>query len=624
MTEPKGTTQAPPRRHQLIHVIHHNKARYDSNWFGKGQAVLIVEKVHLPDGRSVKRVIKQDNPTIVYHLTAPEFQEQHKLPELAYPADKCDEYESSVDEIDRHVAELTGQMSYYNETRGPGANRRRRKLHDHRWLHGSDANLVDQYIDRYMETYAKQGLLDTTTPLELAFADIEVDPVDHVGFPDEFDAPVPVNLITYFHAPSKKLIQFIARYSVRENPLIAEFEENLEMNQLRILAEVNRAPLEKKRKDKEDNTLPPLLPKDTAWDVIVGKLGFAEVEDDDGNPIEPDPECQAMIRCTEVEFRFFDDEVSLIRAFLEQVNEVDRPDVISWWNMRFDANTLMNRLRKLGCDPEYEFTPKDFRPWVLADYNQDTFNTEPTDNGDVFTVTSYTIWNDQMLLYAQLRKTSGKKESYGLDFTLQSELKESKYEYEGSIRDLAYRDFMSFIIYGAIDVVPMAALEDKTEDIALAYQLSMTTRTRFHKIMKKTICLRNLAAIFYRERGLILSNNRNRNKERTDTAQFRGAFVADPKLMGHTGIYVGGQPSDRVFDDVVDFDATSLYPSIILATNIDASGQVGRLVIPLEDGTDADASLLVEAWACGDMVEVGKAWLGLPGVAELAELVIEQ
>jgi DNA polymerase elongation subunit (family B) len=291
--------------------------------------------------------------------------------------------------------------------------------------------------------------------------------------------------------------------------------------------------------------------------------------------------------------------------------------------MCFDANTLMNRLRKLGCDAEYEFTAKDFRPWAYADYNRDTFNTEPTDNGDVFNVACYTIYLDQMLLYAQLRKTSGKKESYSLDHTLRSELKEHKFEYEGSIRDLAYRSFIDFIIYGAIDVVPMAALEEKTEDIALAYQLSMTTRTRFHKIMKKTICLRNLAMCFYRDRGLVLSNNRNRNKERTDTAQFRGAFVADPKLMDATGILVGGQPSDRVFDDVVDFDATSLYPSIILATNIDASGQVGRLVIPQEDGTDADASLLVEAWASGDMVEVGKAWLGLPGIAELAELVLE-
>ena len=594
-------------KHQLIHVIHHNKARYDSNWFGKGQAVLMVEKVHLPDGRKIKRVIKQDNPTVIYHLTAPEFQAEHKLPELAYPLDKCDQYESRLDELDRHAAELTNNMAFYNDTRGPGANRRRRALHDHRWLHGSDANVVDQYIDRFMEAYKDK--LDTTSPLDLAFADIEVDPVEHVGFPDEFDAPVPVNRISYFHAPSKKMIQFIARYGVKENPQIAEFEAEQDMMNMRVMAEINRAPLTKAK----------LVAEDAPWEQIACMIGIAEDEE-----YAFSEEAEKLVRCKELEFRFFDDELSLIRSFLHQVNEVDRPDVIAWWNMCFDANTLMNRLRKLGCDAEYEFTAKDFRPWAYADYNRDTFNTEPTDNGDVFNVACYTIYLDQMLLYAQLRKTSGKKESYSLDYTLRSELKEHKFEYEGSIRDLAYRSFIDFIIYGAIDVVPMAALEDKTEDIALAYQLSMTTRTRFHKIMKKTICLRNLAMCFYRDRGLVLSNNRNRNKERTDSAQFRGAFVADPKLMAPTGILIGGQPSDRVFDNVVDFDATSLYPSIILATNIDASGQVGRLVIPQEDGTDADASLLVEAWASGDMVEVGKAWLGLPGIAELASLVLQQ
>lgn len=604
-------------KHQLINVIHHNKSRYDQQWFGKGQAVLIVEKVHLPDGRTVKKLVKQEAPSIVYRVTAPEFQEAHKMNELAYDMAKCDVFESPLEQVDRHCAELTGQMQFYNDMRGPGANRKRRKIHDHRWLHGSDANVVDSYIDRFMEYY--KANLDTTTPLELAYADIEVDPVDHVGFPDEMDAPVPVNLITYFHAPTKKLTQFVLRNSVFDNPQIREFEEDREMKRMQILAEVNRAPLEKKRKDKKDNDVPPIIsPAGQPWENIAGYLGIAEV---DG--IEFNEEAAAAIRCTDLEFRFFDTELELIRAFLHLVNEVDRPDVISWWNMKFDANTLLNRLRRLGCDPEVEFTPKDFRPWCLADYNQDTFNTEPTDNGDVFTVTAYTIYLDQMLLYAQLRKQAGKKESYSLDFTLRSELKEHKYEYEGSIRDLAYSDFTAFMIYGAIDVVPMAALEEKTEDIALAYQLSMTTRTRFHKIMKKTICLRNLAAIFYRDKGLALSNNRNRNKERVDSAQFRGAFVADPKLMSHAGILVGGQPSDRVFDDVVDFDATSLYPSIILATNIDASGQIGRIVVEQDDGTDADTSLQVEAWACGDMMEVGRAWLGLPGVAELAELVLE-
>ena len=39
------------------------------------------------------------------------------------------------------------------------------------------------------------------------------------------------------------------------------------------------------------------------------------------------------------------------------------------------------------------------------------------------------------------------------------------------------------------------------------------------------------------------------------------SVVADPKLMGKTGILVGGQPSDRVFDDVVDFVHHAPQPS---------------------------------------------------------------
>lgn len=605
--------QAKPRR-QLLFGIHHNKAMYDTNWFGKGQCILMVEKVTLPDGTRKKRVVKVKDPTIRYQVTKPEFQAEHKLPELSYPYERCDEYESPVEMIDKHVAELTGQMALFNETRGPGSRRRRRVLHDHRFVHGSDVNLIDSYMDRYMETY--KDCLDTTSPLEMAFGDIEVDPIDHRGFPDEFDAPCPVSLLTYFHKPTKKLIQYMPRVLSRENPQIAEFEENQEVYRVWVLCEVNRAALEKPRKGEDGKKLPPLIEPGTHWEDIASKIGCIEGE-------EADPEVVAALRCTDVEFHFFDSEIDTILAFLYQINEVDRPDTMAFWNMSFDINTLMNRLRKLGHDPEVEFSPKDFHPWCLADYSVDNFNTEPTEKSDVFTVTSYTAYVDQMLLYAQLRKTSGKKESYGLDYTLQSELGENKLDIEGSIRDLAYRDYATFILYGAIDVVPMAALEEKTDDIALAYQLSMTTRTRFHKIMKKTICLRNLASIFYRDKGLALSNNRNRNRERTETEKFRGAFVADPKLMDHTGIMVGGVRSNRIFDDAADFDATSLYPSIMRAGNIDASGQVGRLVLEHESGIDQETSLLMESWASGDLVEVGRTWLGLPGVAELAELVCD-
>jgi hypothetical protein len=598
--------------HQLINIIHHNKAKYHEQWFKKGQCILIVEKVRLPNGKVVKRLVKKENPTIIYHVTSDQYKEEHEIPELAYPASQCDEYESPVEKLNLHIAQLTDQMAYFNETKGPGANQRRKKLHDHRWLHGSDLDLVDSYIDRFIEHYSDS--IDKISPLDVAFADIEVDPVEHIGFPEEDDAPCPINLISYFHQPSKKLTQFILMNSVQENPQIQEFFENYQYHQLRLLGELNRAVL-LKLKDSEGNNY---VTNETPWEDIIQLLGFIESE-----TIPCSEEAQKLARCHELEFKFYDTELEVIRAFLHTVNEIDRPDVITFWNMKFDIKTIMNRLLQLGCDPEAEFTPIDFKPWEIATYQEDTHSTEPSNNSDVFLCSSYTIYIDQMLLYAQLRKTSGKKESYSLDFTLNAEINEHKFEYEGNLRDLAYRNFPDFILYGAFDVVPMATLEEKTNDIALAYQLSMITRTRIHKIMKKTICLRNLAAVFYRDYGLILSNNRNRNKFHGDKEKFRGGFVADPKLMEETGILIDGKKSDRVFDNVVDFDATSLYPSIIMTFNIDNNGQIGRLITQDENGVDVDASLLVEAWSSGDPIEIGKNWLNLPGLGELYQNLLD-
>jgi hypothetical protein len=615
MSETNGA-EAPKLKHQLIHAVHHNRARFDKQWFGKGQAVLIVEKVRDGTGKCLKRVVVQDNPTVRYHVTAESERDAHTLPELSFPLAKCNELESPVDHLDRHISDETGQQAFFNETKGPGGSRHRRKLHDHRWLHGSDVNLTDHYIDRFMNFYP--DCLDTTSPLEMAFADIEVDPVDHRGFPDEWDAPCPISLISYFHQPTSTLRLFVLTKTCRPNPQIGEFIEHAEWHRTRILCEVNRAPLERKPETKKgEPEAAPLVAEGSPWEFIAGKLG---VGDFGGTA---DPEAVAAMRCTDVQFEFFDSEKELILAFMDRVNEIDRPDILAYWNMSFDINTQMNRILRMGMDPSEVFTPKAFGKWRHADYSRDNFNTEPTDRSDVFTCTSYTIYIDQMLLYAQLRKQAGKKESYSLDFTLREELGEHKMAYTGSIKDLSYRDFAGFVTYGALDTVPMATLEKQTEDIALAYQLSMMTRTRIHKVMKKTVCLTNLARIFYRRRGLALSNNRNRNRERIEGQKFRGAYVADPTMMDKSGVPIGGMPSDRVFEDVVDFDASSLYPSIMLATNLDTTGQLGRIVVQGPDGLDVDTHELMEAWASGDMVEVGKAWFGMPGLDELVAMVQE-
>ena len=608
---------------QLISAVHHNLSRYDSRWFGQGQCVLVVERVRFSNGTSAKRLLKFKDPKVRYRVTAEAARSKYPIPELFVRGEDTVEYDSPLKDLDRHAAEHTDQMDYFRETRGPGQSMRRRKLHDHRFLHGTDVNVTDHYMDRYMEwalseERAGRGALNTTSPLEMAYADIEVDGIDVAGFPDELVAAAPINLLTYLHRPTRKLTQFIARTMARPNPQVAEFEDRADEHRLRILCEVNRATLEKGRTGADRGELAPLVAPGSEWRVIAAQMGLIE-------GVPADPETVAALRCIDVELRFFDTELETILAFLRHVNEVDRPDTLAFWNLHFDANTILGRLRRLGADPEAAFTPAAFADWPLAVYNRDEYNTQETDRSDTFTVAAWTTYVDQMLLYASLRKQTGKKASYALDFTLQAELGESKLDFEGSIRDLAYRDYPTFVLYGALDVVPMATLEDKTEDIALAYQISMLTRTRFHKVMKKTVCLRNFANVFYRDRGFALSNNRNRNRERTNQEQFQGGLVVEPTLMERVGTVIGGEPSDRVYDNVVDFDATAQYPRTILAFNIDASGQVGRLVLPGGEGEpEQDSSDLMTAWASGDPVEVGRRWLGMPGLAELADLVLEE
>jgi hypothetical protein len=592
---------------QLINVLHHQRSRYDERWFGKGEAVLVTEKLTLSDGRKVKNAVIMENPTVRYNLTAPEWRAEHRMPETFYPIDRCVPAESQVRSLFKDIAEATDQMDFFNETRGPGSNRRRQKLHGHRWLHGSDADVTDHYIDRYMEHYAAE--LDVVSPLECAFGDIEVDPIDHNGFPNEFEAPCPITMLTYFHAPSKKLTIFLTRSMSRPNPQIAEFEANqLEMREM-LYCEANRAPLERAG----------LVEPGCDWRRVRGLLLLP-----DGKMPDEGPEQQAekLERCRDVEFVFCDTEMEAVLGFLQQVNEIDKPDTFAFWNGCFDLNTMINRLRKAGHDPAEAFTAGAFAKWPYAEYKVDIFNTEPTDSGDAFTAAGYTVWMDQMLSYASLRKQQGKKESYGLDFTLRQELKESKVEFEGSIRDLAYRDYAKFVVYGALDVVPMATLEEKLGDIDLSYRISMLTRTRMHKVMKKTVCLRNLANVFLRERGFAISNNRNRLMERTESEKFRGGFVASPSLMDYAGILLDGVRSARVFEAVVDLDAKALYPSVILLGNIDAAGQLGRLLLYLLDGREVDSSEWVEAVAGGSPVETGRLWFGLPGLAELSHAVL--
>ena len=411
------------------------------------------------------------------------------------------------------------------------------KFHKFDRVFASDINIEDYFKGKFLDTYTKASYSKITK----SYTDIEVDSIDIIGFPNEDDALCPVNALTCFF--DEKMTFYTLLLRNENNPLIEKLEKNL-------------TPFKKKLKK------------------MFGKeFKFA--------------------------IKFFDDELDLISYYF-QLNNAIKPDFNLIWNMQFDINTLLNRIGHLeGFNREdrerfrrYDFQDvcaeyccsTDFPDYLRrAKYLKDRKNIKASEKIDVFDITSYTQWIDQLSLFASIRKGMGEYESMSLSYIAQKELDDDKLDYEesGNIKTLPYNDYEKFVMYNIKDVYLLYKLEDKNDDLGLLTSISDITKTRLNKAMRKTVSLKNMAHHFYLEQGYTMGNNDNLTygeEESEDKEKFEGAYVADPLLNGHNGILINGSKSKFIYDFVIDYDYTALYPSIIRCFNIDANCQYGRLV----------------------------------------------
>jgi hypothetical protein len=82
------------------------------------------------------------------------------------------------------------------------------------------------------------------------------------------------------------------------------------------------------------------------------------------------------------------------------------------------------------------------------------------------------------------------------------------------------------------------------------------------------------------------------------------------------GLLINGLRSKFVFENVIDFDLTSLYPSIILAFNLDATTQIGRI-----ESENFDSPRLMDDIVTRDYINIGSTYFGLPNVTEMLNLL---
>ena len=342
---------------------------------------------------------------------------------------------------------------------------------------------------------------------------------------------------------------------------------------------------------------------------------------------------------------FFDSEIDLIQKMFKLVNTTV-PDFIEFWNMAFDFNYIINRIQVLGYDPLDIICDPRIKQQFLKFYIDERNKNNYEERGDFVAASTYTVWIDQMIEFASRRKGRGRYQSFKLDAIGEVVAGVKKLDYShitNNIGDLPYIDFKTFSFYNVMDVIVQKCIETNTQDLEYVFTKCLVNNTNYAKCHRQSVYLANRFSKNFFEYGYIIGNNKNLWNEKPST-KFPGAMVGNPLHNSPTVMVKVNGRATSISDNAVDFDYSSLYPSIILEFNLAPNTQIGRIII--EDKNDPNRSFglnehpdmyssddntakysrggeFLENYMCNSPIEFGRRWMGLGDVFDVINDLIE-
>lgn len=321
-----------------------------------------------------------------------------------------------------------------------------------------------------------------------------------------------------------------------------------------------------------------------------------------------------------VTFHMGDTELDLIKWIFARIHE-KKTNFIGVWNIEFDIPKIIERIQALGADPAeimcHPEVPKQYR---LVDWFEDKSNSKQkahiTDRWHWVTIAGYSQFLDSMLLYARLRKASGKESSYSLDYISNKILGTGKLHLGGEISNHWYEQhyhFLPYIAYNVNDVLIMQLMELKTEDMIGLTALS--GNSLMSEFAKQTVQVRNNAYAFAVPRGKVpASASANMFTEYDEMMAKAGGTVLPPNKAVGVSIEAVEEMHRPTMVTVAanDLDVSSFFPSLIEAFNISKESYLGT-IINVNGHNKLENEIL-----CGGIVqprvgamEVGERFFGL-------------
>lgn len=485
-----------------------------------------------------------ERPTIEFYTI--------KDPETCKPYNEMyiskDLVETHVVEFSKRDAEICKYLGIYDEYRALKADANKRysdyndtirarnafkdfmnhKVYMSPLVYGADVGIEEYYKTRFM----LENGINVPKKLNVSFYDIETYIYHFQTQVDQNNPEAPINIITYYNNKFKHYYVLVLR--IDEIPAIKEVENNLE--------------------------------------AFIDEYVKEDFEDD--------PEIKLV-------FKFFDSEIMLMKAFHQLIFD-DRPDFALAWNDNYDKKYIMGREKHYGLNVANEWChpdiPDKYRQFSFIEDSQrreKSFNVGGGDGNkkhfsrlwDKTLCAGYTIFIDQMSLYSNLRKRSLLK-SYKLDAIAEKSIHANKvdlHEFGLTIRNAPFKDFKRFLKYSIRDTRLISKIEEKEKD--LRTYISLTENSDIWAGVNVSIVIKNAFYIRFCKENKVIGNTIDYEVHES----IAGALVQDPNLVEVESVKVNGKRT-KIFINVVDWDAKSLYPSLMCQHKIGKENQRYRIL----------------------------------------------
>ena len=518
------------------------------------------------------------NPEFTFYVMkgdAPDYNQ------LFIERDKVEPVTCKYSQLKKKIAEITGNLDFYNNNISTGNSSDNEKLHTIPSIFASDVNIEDYYRKEFGKKFT-----NNITRLTKSFYDIEVD-TRYMSGDFVRMGECPINCIGYFNANTYKITSYLLRDS--RNPLIQQFEDELNFNRFTY------------------NDI-----KEFIKSAVGGWKQYKRYNLDQ----------------VEIEIKFFDYEIELLKDFFAQVHIDDNDFIMGWNSSAFDLEYIINRILELNYEPADIMCDQSWEIKQVKNYVDQKHLSEFAERGDYTFISGNTTWIDQMIQFCSRRKAKiGSFDSFKLDDIGNMIAKVHKLDYSHITNDIAmlpWLDYKTFVLYNFMDVIVQHCIEFKSNDLEYIFAKALMNNTSYRKIHRQTVYLINRMNKEFEKLGYIIGNNVNKWNEQPD--KFAGALVGDPLNINNYPKMKIGDTYANVIDSGQDFDYKSLYPSIDLENNIAPNTQIGKIEIEekiydnenryLNDKYERGGEF-IENLVCDNIISFSNRWLHLANFNEL-------